>query len=754
MLNAGCRSTLACLVPLSLCLAACSLDRGPELSRPRPDGGAGTDGGPQQPGDSCGDDNGGCSPLVTCELVNGRVRCGACPEGTQDVNDDGSECADIDECELGIDECDRSPQASCINTMRGYRCRCPEGTGDPTTGGRNCVVGASGPVDECELEIDDCDDDPKALCTDDPVGFTCTCPEGYADEATHGTSCVDIDECELGTDGCDRSPRATCRNTMGSYACTCPEGYEDPEGKDCQDIDDCAANTDDCDDEPNACVDEVGGYRCECPAGYSDVNGDGSECADIDECGAGMDLCDDAPAAHCENTVGSYACSCPAGSTDPVGNGYFCTEPRTRVALGGRHACVIVEGGDVVCWGHNNKGQLGIGTTSGRNEAIGDRSGETGAELPVVDIGGPAIELAAGCSHTCALTPDGEVKCWGNNDFGQLGVGDSDARGDGPDEMGDDLEAVPLPMPAIGITLGCNFSCALLEEGDVMCWGDNAFGQLGQGNDDDLGDDPGELEDLEPIALRGAVKAVRAGFRFVCAQLANDDLQCWGRNGSGQLGLNDTDHRGDEPNEMGMMLPVVNLGMGRKAKAFATGYTHVCALLDNDAVKCWGGESEGGVGLGDPLINRGDGIAQTGEMTMGAEMGNNLPVIDLPGVAAGLSAERHTCVLFVDQTVGCFGNNGFGELGIGSTEARGDMAGEMGASFLKAPLGTGLFAVAVITGHEEGTNDANSCALLANGELKCWGANERGQLGLGDAEDRGDQADELGDALDATIDLW
>jgi alpha-tubulin suppressor-like RCC1 family protein len=139
---------------------------------------------------------------------------------------------------------------------------------------------------------------------------------------------------------------------------------------------------------------------------------------------------------------------------------------------------------------------------------------------------------------------------------------------------------------------------------------------------------------------------------------------------------------------------------------------------------------------------------------MGNEMGNALPVLSLPTPPLALAAQRHTCVLFNDNTVGCFGRNNTGELGIGNTDARGDDVTEMGASFLKAPLGADAHPIAVIAGPEEGANDANSCALLDDGQLKCWGANARGQLGLGDGAARGDMPDELGDNLPATIDLW
>ena len=766
MLNAGCRSILASAVLGALAAlgaaGGCSLDREPALDRGRNDGGGldggGGDGGSGGPPRSCDDDNGGCSPLVDClPTADGAAACGPCPSGTTDVNLDGTLCTDIDECELGLDECDINPRAMCINVMSSYRCRCPEGTADPTGSGRNCIPGA-GPVDECELGTDDCDDDPEALCIDDEAGFTCQCPAGYEDPATNGTACTDIDECELGLDDCDDDPAADCENTPGGFTCTCPDGYEDERGDGtvCSNIDDCALGEDECDDDPEACVDGVGGYACVCPGGYDDVNGDGTVCEDIDECDDAVDACDDAPVAQCDNTVGSYTCTCPATATDPLGDGTVCTAPETRVALGARHACAIIEGGEITCWGHNNKGQLGQGVTSGPSEAIGDRTGETGDKLPKVNIGDKAVALAAGCNHTCALTPNGKVKCWGNNDYGQLGLNDRTARGVAADQMGDNLPSVPLAMDATAITAGCNFSCALLASGGVVCWGDNDFGQLGQGSTTDLGDDEGEVQALSPIPLNGTVKAVKAGFRFVCAQLSTNLLQCWGRNTDGQLGINETAHRGDNPNEMGSTLPLVSLGPGVTVVDFAAGYTHACALLSNDTVKCWGGEADGGTGYGDPLINRGDGVTQMGETTMGSEMGANLPVLDLTGAGspASLAAQRHTCIRFEDGSVGCFGRNSTGELGIGSTDDRGDQAGEMGAMLQKAPLGTGALAMAVITGHEEGTNDANSCALLGNGELKCWGANVRGQLGLGDAQARGDMPDEMGDELPAILDLW
>jgi len=350
VLNAVCRSPFAALwLTALLAMTGCSLDRAPALERDSADAGpaggtGGTGGGDSGlPPQACTDDNGGCSPLVECGVVAGRVQCGECPAGTTDVEEDGTQCIDIDECELGTHDCDINPRATCINVLSSYRCRCPEGTGDPTTEGRNCVVGGGGPVDECELGLDDCDPDPQAQCIDEANGFSCVCPAGYADASTNGTNCEDVDECELGTHDCDTDPVAQCENTEGGYTCTCPAGFEDltSGGRDCTDINDCAGDNE-CDDEPGACVDGIGGYACVCPAGYSDTLGDGSQCDDINECTAGFDRCDDAPAAQCDNTIGAYTCSCPDGTTDPLGNGWVCTEPKTRVALGGRQRNSLV----------------------------------------------------------------------------------------------------------------------------------------------------------------------------------------------------------------------------------------------------------------------------------------------------------------------------------------------------------------------------------------------------------------------------
>lgn len=236
-----------------------------------------------------------------------------------------------------------------------------------------------------------------------------------------------------------------------------------------------------------------------------------------------------------------------------------------------------------------------------------------------------------------------------------------------------------MARAARAIALGESFACALLDNHDVKCWGANGDGQLGQGDTQNrglgLGAEAGLGDDLPPINLgagRFALDVV-AGDTHVCALLDNHDVKCWGDNGFGHLGQGDTMTRGAGlPGDPGMGdgLPKVNLGTGRAAVAVAAGARHTCALLDNHDVKCWGSNGFGRLGLGD-TTNRGDGAqADPG-------MGDDLPAVDLglgrqpTQVSCGTT---HTCATFDDGAIKCWGENSFGQLGQGNTNSRGDGA--------------------------------------------------------------------------------
>ncbi|EYF02576.1 RCC1 domain-containing protein [Chondromyces apiculatus] len=353
------------------------------------------------------------------------------------------------------------------------------------------------------------------------------------------------------------------------------------------------------------------------------------------------------------------------------------------------------------------------------------------------------LSIATGESHGCALLAAGDVKCWGFNTAGRLGLGDTAHRGDAAGEMGTDLPAVDLGVgrTAVAIAAGGSHTCALLDDTSVKCWGSNAFGELGQGDVASRGDAPGEMGDaLPPIDFGSgpAVTALSVGYRHACALFSDGSVKCWGSGQGGRLGLGTTTSRGDGPGEMGAALPTVDLGTGHTAKAIAVGGFHTCAILDDDSVKCWGANGRGQLGLGD-LASRG---------AAAGEMGDDLPIVDLGTgrtAVAIATGNEHTCALLDDGALKCWGNGFNGRLGTGDQEHRGDDPGEMGDALLAIDLGLG--AGQTVIGVTAG--DFHTCARLTGGAVKCWGMGTYGQLGLGDNQHRGDATGEMGATLPA-----
>jgi cysteine-rich repeat protein len=464
----------------------------------------------------------------------------------------------------------------------------------------------------------------------------------------------------------------------------------------------------------------------------------------LDEFGSGNEDCDsavDEEGCVCGDGYESEEETCDDGGRS---DGDACSptcqaQEVLQVAAGEGHSCAVLTGDVVKCWGGNGAGQLGLGDL----ETRGETPDEMGNKLPAVDLGAgrTAISVSAGKNHTCALLNDGHVKCWGFNAEGQLGLGDAVNRGDEPGEMGDDLPDVDLGtgMLARSVSAGDTHTCALLDDNRVKCWGLNAEGQLGLGDGLTRGDEPNEMGDNLPAVDLGTDNTaldVMTGISHTCALLYGFRVKCWGANRSGQLGLGDINDRGDEPNEMGDNLPSVNLGSDRIAFEISARGHYTCAVLDDGAVKCWGLNSNGQLGLGDAVIH-GDGAD---------EMGDNLPVVSLgtDNSAFAISAgQGHTCAILSDYSVKCWGSGSDGQLGLGDVENRGDDPSEMGDSLPAVSLGTEKTPVAITTGAQ------HVCALLNDASVKCWGYNYFHQLGIGVDGNRGDQQGEMGDNLPA-----
>ena len=413
-----------------------------------------------------------------------------------------------------------------------------------------------------------------------------------------------------------------------------------------------------------------------------------------------------------------------------------------QLALGsyGNHTCARLPTGALKCWGYNEFGQLGQGDTQNRGDTLNDM----GTKLfPVnLGIGRSAVQVAAGVDHTCARLDNLQVKCWGDNSYGQLGIGNSVGSsiriGDVIDEMGEQLKAVDLGAGRSALELVAGFSYTCAR---LDNGGVKCWGN-GLGLIAPLGDGPNEMGDFLPyIALGTNRKAVAlyAGWAHVCARLDDGTVKCWGRNNDGQLGLGGTAPRGAALSEMGDNLPVLDFGAFRTALHLSLGEAHTCAVLDNWSVKCWGRGTRGQLGQG--------GTSSFGNVP--GQMGNNLPVVDIGmnRTALEISAgSEHTCARLDDGSTKCWGFNGTGQLGIGDADSRGDGLGEMGDVLPAVNLGISLHAMELVTGQ------SHSCARLDNNAIKCWGYNSAGQLGVGDIVTRGLMASDLGDALQA-VDL-
>jgi alpha-tubulin suppressor-like RCC1 family protein len=381
----------------------------------------------------------------------------------------------------------------------------------------------------------------------------------------------------------------------------------------------------------------------------------------------------------------------------------------STIVSGGAHTCALIHDGTMNCWGDNSFGQLGYG----HMDTIGDD--EKPSSVAALSFGQDVVSASAGLNHTCVLLLDGSVKCFGDNSKGQLGQGHTDNLGD--NETIDLIASVDLGRKATQIYSGTKYNCALLDNQKVKCWGENNFGQLGYGHKNNLGDDEllssyGNV-DLGDNAIQLDISTVSY---HTCAVLkSSDGLKCWGLNSKGQLGYGHKDTLGDDevPSSYG------NVSFGNKVLQVATGFAHTCALSDGQQVRCWGANNFGQTGLGSNLTIGDDeaadsapyldfqsggssmvatginhscaigmneslycfGRASNGQTGLGhtANIGDDESVtsnskveIDL-ALTQVVTGKDHTCTLTKDEgKVICFGLNSSGQLGIGNTTTIGD----------------------------------------------------------------------------------
>ncbi len=347
----------------------------------------------------------------------------------------------------------------------------------------------------------------------------------------------------------------------------------------------------------------------------------------------------------------------------------------TAVVAGVHHTCALRADGSVLCWGGNFGGALGPNGAGGYN-----------TEPVTVDGLTDAIAIAAGFDYNCVIHTDRSVSCWGDNTLGQLGSGGVGSS-----------SATPIPVAGLAdasaITAANGFSCALLTNGTVYCWGYNGYGALGTAGASSGTPVPNQVDGLTDV---GAVSAGHAGQHNCALRDSDDTVRCWGRNAFGQLGTGGTGGYSTTP------MTVTGL---TGAAAIGAGANHTCAAVTSlGEVFCWGSNNHGTLGIGGAGGYEGFSVAPV--------------LIDGLSDAVAVSAGAyHNCVIRnvgAPTEVVCWGRNDSGQLGRGTFSA---------PSVALVPVVNLTNAKTISAGY------GHSCASLYDGSVRCWGSNHHGQLG-------------------------
>ncbi len=343
--------------------------------------------------------------------------------------------------------------------------------------------------------------------------------------------------------------------------------------------------------------------------------------------------------------------------------------PFSQIRTAFSHTCALSKSGAAYCWGLNDTGQVGDGTTGNIRK------------IPTLVSGGMSfVAIAPGYKHTCALTAGGAAWCWGANEVGQLGGGDSSGSRLAP-------SLVVGGHVFVDISANNSDTCARTAPGVTWCWGGNWMWALGDGT---------PFAKLSPTAVVGGLRFVRmaTGISHSCAIAGGGAAYCWGVGQSGVLG--DSTEGAVRPGPY----PVSG---GLQFSRIGVGHYHTCGLLTGGAANCWGSNARGAVG---------DGSTTTRNVPTATSGGMSFVEIEV--------SEAHTCALTAGGAAWCWGyNSPGGELGDGTTATR-------------------LVPTAVAGGHlftQLTTGFQHTCGLIAGGAAWCWGWNLYGELGIGTSGD-------------------
>jgi len=348
------------------------------------------------------------------------------------------------------------------------------------------------------------------------------------------------------------------------------------------------------------------------------------------------------------------------------------------------HACALTGTGAAYCWGRNEEGELGNGSSIGPDVCAGFPC----SVRPVAVVGGLTFMAVAGdmTYHTCGLTGAGAAYCWGWNSSGQLGNG-STANSAVPVAVSGGLRFSVVAPGTFGHT------CGLTKAGAAYCWGSNYFGQLGSGSD---------ISSTTPVAVSGGLRfnTLASGTDHTCGLTDTGAVYCWGEGSWGQLGNGSTTNRNE---------PVAVSG-GLTFSVLVAGGYGTCALTAIGTAYCWGENIAGQLGNG----------SVTGPDVCNGRPCGATPVQVSGGLifsALGRGGGYHKCGLTFSGAAYCWGRNSNGQLGDSSTTNR----------LVPVAVSGGLRFSVIATG------DSHTCALTSAGAPYCWGYNRTGELGNGSA---------------------
>lgn len=297
--------------------------------------------------------------------------------------------------------------------------------------------------------------------------------------------------------------------------------------------------------------------------------------------------------------------------------------------------------------------------------------------------------LAVGNSHTCAVRDDGHLLCWGYNPHGQLGVGDTEIRYT-------PTKVVGSAGNTVAVSAGGHSTCAIADDGTLQCWGVNREGQLGVGDD---------VDRLVPTKVLGDFTWARVstGNVLTCGLQTDESLWCWGKRPQ------------DEGMGPGETTPVRIGAESTSWLSVDAGWIHACAIQSDESLWCWGRNSRGQLGLGDQELR----VEPT---QVGVESWTKVSA----------STGNHTCGIRSDGSIYCWGYNPNGQLGLGDVVSR----------LQPNRVGTESSWTDVVTG------TYHTCGIQSDGSLYCWGLNMQGEVGVGDRMDRREPTRvELGDRV-------